>query len=232
MSWRVGPWERMMCGMRRRVRAIQAVSDAELTWVLLRCCDGCLPCPGGCCVALLRGCAAGDVRAPQLAAVLLCPELPRRRRRPPPPVRRLLRPRPCSAFPASSKYLLAPALRALASLYASYNGARHFFYRQVGRAGRGGGRVRRPPLHAFHRQVSGPDPAGPGCRERLPPGSVCPPACWLAAPWLAGSLAGWPRFGTAAAAASRRPPHRLPPTARPCRRACCARWACPAPSSR
>ncbi|KAI7843434.1 hypothetical protein COHA_002912 [Chlorella ohadii] len=33
-------------------------------------------------------------------------------------------------FPASSKYLLAPTLRLLASLYATYNGARHFFYRQ------------------------------------------------------------------------------------------------------
>lgn len=41
---------------------------------------------------------------------------------PPPPARR--------TFPASSKYLLAPTLRLLSSLYASYNGARHFFYRQ------------------------------------------------------------------------------------------------------
>ncbi|EFN57145.1 hypothetical protein CHLNCDRAFT_57362 [Chlorella variabilis] len=35
-----------------------------------------------------------------------------------------------TAFPASSKYVLAPALRLLAALYASYHSTRHFFYRQ------------------------------------------------------------------------------------------------------
>lgn len=34
------------------------------------------------------------------------------------------------SFPASSKYVLAPALRVLAAVYASYNSSRHFFYRQ------------------------------------------------------------------------------------------------------
>lgn len=46
---------------------------------------------------------------------------------PPPPPAPLATRR---TFPATSKYLLAPTLRLLASLYATYNGARHFFYRQ------------------------------------------------------------------------------------------------------
>lgn len=54
---------------------------------------------------------------------------PRYTTHPPPP----LPPAPLATrrtFPATSKYLLAPTLRLLASLYATYNGARHFFYRQ------------------------------------------------------------------------------------------------------
>ena len=72
--------------------------------------------------AASQGC--GHVRSGQRRPPAAHP--PTRRRR----CRRRLLPRRRRTFPASSKYLLAPTLRLLASLYATYNGARHFFYRQ------------------------------------------------------------------------------------------------------
>lgn len=67
----------------------------------------------------LRSKEAGGALLPHLPSAAAHP--PPNRRSPSPPPR---------AFPASSKYLLAPALRLASSVYASYNGARHFFYRQ------------------------------------------------------------------------------------------------------
>jgi len=36
----------------------------------------------------------------------------------------------CRSFPASDKFLIAPTLRLLSTLYASWSSTRHFFYRQ------------------------------------------------------------------------------------------------------
>lgn len=147
-SMRLGPWERLVHSLRGQIRAIQAVDDAMLskcargggsTAARAAAADVLLPMLGCCCClsswchdtqtsSLWTSSQPGCRRRALSAAGALRARLAANRRRPPLTAPATRPPR--RSFPASSRYLLAPALRVASSAYSLYHATRHFLYRQ------------------------------------------------------------------------------------------------------